>query len=93
MSLTISVRLENSVLKDLERLEKTWQTDRSEAIRRLLAKALDDWKVKNSLERIREHKLSIGKAAHECGISLWDMIELARKDNIDWTGYSDNHRS
>ena len=77
------------IAKKGAKLEKTWQTDRSEAIRRLLAKALDDWKVKNALERLRENKLSIGKAADECGIPLWEMLDLARKENIDWTGYSD----
>src|SRR3989338_11512687 len=88
MAETISVRLDKELLKDLEEIEKNWQADRSEAIRRLLAKAVNSWKLQNALEKLRQHKISIGRAAEECEISLWEMIDIARENNIDWTGYS-----
>jgi len=88
MATTISVRLDKSLLKDLSLIEKNWQADRSEAIRRLLAKAVNSWKIQNALERLREHKLSIGKAAEECEVSLWEMLDLAKEESIDWTAYS-----
>ena len=88
MATTISVRLDKSLLKDLSLIEKNWQADRSEAIRRLLAKAVNSWKIQNALERLREHKLSIGKAAEECKVSLWEMLDLAKEESIDWTAYS-----
>lgn len=88
MATTISVRLDKSLLKELSVIEKNWQADRSEAVRRLLAKAVDSWKIQNSIERLKEHKISIGKAAEECGLSLWEMLDIARENNIDWTGYS-----
>ncbi len=85
---TISVRLDRTVLKDLEAVEKEWQTDRSESLRRLLVKAISSWKVQNALEKLRQHKISIGKAAKDCGLSLWEMMGLAKEANIDWIGYS-----
>lgn len=88
MATTISVRLGKSLLKDLSVIEKNWQADRSEAIRRLLAKAVSSWKVQNVVEKLREHKISIGKAAEECEFSLWEMLELVKQNNIDWTAYS-----
>ena len=88
MATTISVRLEKALLKDLVEIEKSWQSDRSEAIRRLLAKAVNSWKVQNVLEKLRQHKISIGKAAEECGLSLWEMLDITKENNIDWTGYS-----
>ncbi len=88
MATTISVRLDKSLLKDLSKIEKNWQADRSEAIRRLLAKAVSSWKMQNALERLREHKISIGKAAEECGISLWEMLDIVKEKDIDWTAYS-----
>ena len=83
MATTISVRLDKALLKDLSKIEKDWQADRSEAIRRLLAKAVSSWKIQNMLERLREHKISIGKAAEECEVSLWEMIDLTKENNID----------
>jgi|SRR3989338_4613279 len=88
MTSTISVRLGKPALRDLAEIEKKWQTDRSEAIRRLLAEAVKDWKISHALEELASHRTSIGKAAQICGISLWEMIELAKQKNLDWTGYS-----
>lgn len=88
MTTTISVRLDKSLLKDLTVIEKNWQADRSEAIRRLLAKAVNSWKIQNTLEKLGEHKISIGKAAEECELSLWEMLEIVKENNINWTGYS-----
>ena len=88
MAITISVRLDKSLLKDLSVIEKNWQADRSEAIRRLLAKAVNSWKIQNSLEKLREHKISIGKAAEECTVSLWEMLDIVKEKGIDWTAYA-----
>jgi len=88
MSSTISVRLGKPVINELVKIEKKWHTDRSEAIRRLLVQSIKEWKIKNALENIALHKLSVGKAAKECNISLWEMLELVKEKNVDWTGYS-----
>ena len=88
MATTISVRLDKALLRDLSEIEKNWQADRSEAIRRLLAKAVNSWKIHNVLEKMKGHKISIGKAAQECGLSIWEMIDIVKENNIDWTGYS-----
>ena len=88
MAITISVRLDKSLLKDLSVIEDNWQADRSEAIRRLLAKAVSSWKIQNTLEKLRERKISIGKAAEECNISIWEMLDIVKEKGIDWTAYS-----
>lgn len=88
MANTISVRLDKTLLKDLAEIERNWEADRSEAIRRLLSKAVGSWKLQNALEKLRHHKISIGRAAEECGLHLWEMFDIARENNIDWTGYS-----
>lgn len=76
------------MLKDLSGIEKSWQADRSEAVRRLLVKAITSWKIQDALERLRQHKVSLGKAAQDCKLSVWEMLALAKEQNLDWTGYS-----
>ncbi len=90
MATTISVRLDKSVLKELAEVENRWQTDRSEVVRRLLASSIQELKIKNALEDVAAHKMSIGKAAENCSISLWELLELLKEKNIDWTGYSED---
>src|SRR3989338_228963 len=87
MASTISVRLGKDVLKDLAKVEKKWQADRSEAIRRLLVQSIKEWKVKNVLEELKERKITISGAAKKAEVSLWDMIDLAKQEKIDWIEY------
>ena len=68
MASTISVRLKKDILKDLVRVEKEWQTDRSEAIRRLLANSIKEWKVKNALEELKARKITVGEAAKKASL-------------------------
>lgn len=84
----ISVRLGKNLEKELAKVEKKWHVDRSEIIRRLLDKALKEWKIQNALEELATHTLSLGAAAKECGVSIWEMMELAKQRKIDWIGYT-----
>lgn len=90
MATTISVRLDKDVLKELAKVEDRWQTDRSEVVRRLLVSSLQQEKIKTALDDLANHKISMGKAAEICDVSLWEMLELVKEKNIDWTGYSED---
>lgn len=84
---TISVRLAKDILKDLSEVEAKWETDRSEAIRRLLSNAIKEWKTRDALEKLRERKVTISGAAELADLSLWEMIDLSMKEKIDWIEY------
>jgi len=85
---TISLRVEDSMVGDLEEVEKSWQADRSEVVRRLLVRSLQEWKVEHALEKLRAGKISLGKAAQQCGVSLWEMLDLVKAQQVNWTSYS-----
>ena len=88
MTDTISVRFSKELQRDIAKIERKWQTDRSEVIRRLIIQAVKEWKLKNVVEEIRQHNLSIGKAAEECGVPISKMIDILKENSVDWTGYS-----
>lgn len=83
---TISVRLGKGLEKELALVEKRWHIDRSEIIRRFLDKSIKDWKIEDALQRLAAHKITIGKAAEDADISLWDMLDLVKERKIDWIG-------
>jgi predicted HTH domain antitoxin len=89
MADTISVRLGKELQRDLHSVEKKWQIDRSEVVRRLLANAVKEWKIQNALEGVGNHSLSVGKAAEECGVSIWEMLERVKDKKLDWTDYKE----
>lgn len=85
---TISLRVEDSFTEELEKVEKVWQADRSEVVRRLLVHSLQEWKVEYALEQLQARKISIGKAAEQCGLLLWEMLDIVKAHAVDWTDYS-----
>lgn len=89
MTNTISVRLDKGLQKAISIVELKWKADRSEVIRRLLARAVKTWKIDNAIDEINNRKISVGKAAEECEITIWELIEILKKKNTDWTGYSE----
>jgi predicted HTH domain antitoxin len=83
----ITARIPEEILEDVKKIEKEEQTDRAEAIRKLLVQAIKEWKIKKVLELLKEHKISYRKAAKMAGISYVDVIQLASKAGID-IGYT-----
>lgn len=85
---TVSVRLDRETLKEIEFLMKEYKTDKSEVIRRLLDRGLKQAKLEVVLDLLRRHKISIGRAAELVGVTIYEMIELCRKNEIH-IGYTE----
>jgi predicted HTH domain antitoxin len=87
MAETISVRLDEKTLRELEELAKEFKTDRSEALRRALAEGLKQAKFRRVVELLRQEKVSIGKAAELAEMSIYEMLEVIEREKIPY-GYS-----
>lgn len=85
----VSFRLNENLERNLVKLEKRLMIERSEIVRRLLSEAIKQWQIQHALEDLSNKKISLGKAAENAEISLWDMIDLASQKNIDWVGYTE----
>jgi predicted HTH domain antitoxin len=79
---TITARVPESLLKDLKRIESEEKTERAEVVRRLLAEAIADWKLRKALEMIRARKASVRTAAKFAGIRYIELLEHAEKEAI-----------
>lgn len=83
----ITARIEDEYFEDLKRIEKEEQTERAEVMRKLLAKSIKDWKINKALDLLKEHKVTLRKAAKLADVSYVEMLDLASKEDID-IGYS-----
>lgn len=83
----ITTRVAEKYFKDLKKIEKEEKADRSEVIRKLLAKAIKEWKIKKALKSLRDHKVTIRKAAEIAEVTYVEIIDIASKAGID-IGYS-----
>ncbi len=77
----VGSRLPARLVRDLELIEEVEQTDRSTTVRKLLARAVADWKREHYAQQYGLGKLSMARAAHEADISIWEMMDYlhARK--------------
>jgi len=84
-----TLRLPKDLLRQIKEISGKEYLDSSTVIRKLLVKAIAEWKKENALEELRKGIISVGKAAEKAEIAIWDMVELAKEEKIDWTQYSE----
>jgi len=86
MAQTVSVRLSEESLREVDRLAERLKTDRSETLRRFIERGLREALIDDALDRLRRGKVSIGRAAEIAGVTLYEMLDLARRHHIP-SGY------
>jgi len=79
MDRPITTRLPDEFILRIKELAKKENLDTSAVIRRLLAKSLEEERKKSILVALDNQEISIGKAAKELNLSLWDALDLAKK--------------
>ncbi|MHA1762776.1 MAG: UPF0175 family protein [Promethearchaeota archaeon] len=82
MSKRISIIIPKKMNEELNNLQNFLKMDKSNLIRYLLNKSIQEVKIETMLNEYRKRKLSLGKAAELAGITLWEFIEYCRKNNI-----------
>jgi len=78
----VTARLPREMLTEIEKLTKKEQMDRSELIRRLLDSALQQKRIDDALKAYQDGKVTLWRAAEMSGLSLREMMELAKDKKI-----------
>ena len=78
----VGTRLPETIVRDLETIEETEQSDRSTTVRKLLYRAIQDWKLDHYARLYGDSKLTLARAAREAGVSLWEMMDYTRTKKI-----------
>ncbi|MBI4220731.1 MAG: UPF0175 family protein [Chloroflexi bacterium] len=78
----VGSRLPPELIRDLEMIEKTEQSDRSTTVRKLLSRATKDWKLEHYARQYAEDRMSMARAARETGVSIWEFMEYLRAKKI-----------
>ena len=89
MGKIITTRLPDEFVERLNYIAQQEGIDVSTVIRRLLTNAIKEWKIMTALENLRVNKFSIGKAAEFADVNLWEMLDLAKENSLNWTGYNE----
>jgi predicted HTH domain antitoxin len=78
----VGTRLPDTVVRDLEAIEQVEQSDRSTTVRKLLSRAIQDWKLDHYSRLYGSGKLTIARAAREAGVSVWEMMDYVKSKKI-----------
>jgi predicted HTH domain antitoxin len=78
----VGTRLPDAVVRDLEAIEQVEQADRSTTVRKLLSRAIQDWKLDHYSHLYGSGKLTLARAAREAGVSLWEMMDYVKTKKI-----------
>src|SRR2546422_40870 len=78
----VGTRLPETIVRDLETIEEAEQSDRSTTVRKLLYRAIQDWKLDHYARLYGDGRLTLARAAREAGVSLWEMMDYTRTKKI-----------
>ena len=78
----VGSRLPVELVQDLEMIERVEQTDRSTALRKLLHKAVGDWKREHYARQYGDGCMTLARAAGDANVSLWEMMNYVRQRKI-----------
>lgn len=84
---TVTTRIPEDDERALSELEEEWSADRAEVLRRLIGDGLEAWRREKALERLRDHEVTLRKAAEFADASYVEMLALAAEEGID-VGYT-----
>ena len=82
MTATVSTRIEENILSEIDELSKEKQMDRASLLRNLIVEGLSIEKEKKVLGMYKERRISMAKAAEMLNIDIWQMIDLIKEENL-----------
>jgi predicted HTH domain antitoxin len=75
----VAARLPKSLVSDIKKIEDVEQTDRSTVLRKLLYKAVMEWKKEHAAKLYSEGRITLERAAMEVGISVREMMDYMKQ--------------
>jgi len=80
--ITISARIDKEIADEIEKIVRKRGVDRSAAIRELLRIGIQEYKLTEAIELVREGKATVWKAAEVAGVSYREMLKKLREHNV-----------
>lgn len=78
----ISARFPKEDTAIIEERAREEKTDKTTALRRIFALGAKQYKLEKAIKQYKSGKISIGKAAENAGISLWEIMDELKARNI-----------
>ena len=82
MTATITTRVGEKILAEIDQFSKEKQMDRASFLRNLIVEGLAIEKKNKVLGMYKERKISLAKAAEILNVDTWQMIDIIKEENL-----------
>lgn len=79
----VTARIPEEMYEAIEQIRDEEHTDRSTAIKVLLERGIDAWRLDDAVDRYRDGRSSLGAAANRAGLSLWRFLDVLDERGVD----------
>lgn len=79
----VTARVPEDTYEMIEMIREEEQTDRSTAIKRLLERGIEEWRIDTAVRRYQDGSISLGRAAELAGISIWRLLDTLAERGIE----------
>lgn len=82
MTATVTTRIGEKILAEIDQFSKEKQMDRASFLRNLIVEGLAIEKKNKVLSMYKERKISLAKAAEILNLDIWQMIDMIKEENL-----------
>jgi predicted HTH domain antitoxin len=82
MAKTITTRLPEEYVLGIGEIAEIENLDTSGVIRKLLARAIEEWKKEYAVEKYKQGEFSFGQSAKFANVSVWDFPLLLKEKKV-----------
>ncbi len=79
----LTTRIPEDLLKDIREIEKEERSERAEVVRKLLDRAVHEWKMTKALKMISDGRWTVRRAAKFAGTTYHEILERMTDLGVD----------
>ena len=79
----LTTRIPNDLLEAIREIERDERAERAEVVRRLLDRAVHEWKLAKALRMVSEGRWTVRRAAKFASLSYHEVLEKMAEQGVD----------
>ncbi len=79
----LTTRIPDDLLKAIQEIEREDRAERAEVVRRLLDRAVHDWRIAKALRMIQEGRWTVRRAAKFAGLTYHEILDKMAEAGVD----------
>ena len=79
----LTTRIPDDLLKAIQEIEREERAERAEVVRRLLDRAVHDWRIAKALRMVQEGRWTLRRAASFAGVTYHEILDKMTEMGVD----------